>query len=106
MSFLSSIIDVFLPVVVDMFVGPDEPAQGQSTEGGMPNLVAKPEKPTLKSKKPDPFNPSGAFNVSSRDYSAGIKGAVPSLDSAHPSSVESQYWAALLKDAKRKSEVA
>tara|TARA_R110000765_G_scaffold246710_1_gene348686 strand:+ start:598 stop:918 length:321 start_codon:yes stop_codon:yes gene_type:complete len=106
MSFWSSIIGAVMPVVVDMFVGSDEPAQGQSTEGGMPNLVAKPEKPTLKSKKPDPFNPSGAFNVSSRDYSAGIKGAVPSLDSAHPSSVESQYWAALLKDAKRKSEVA
>ena len=106
MSFWTAIIGAVMPVVVDMFVGSDEPAQGQSTEDGMPNLVAKPEKPTLKSKKPDPFNPSSAFNVGSRDSSAGIKGAVPSLDSAHPSSVESQYWAALLKDAKRKSEVA
>ena len=106
MSFWTAIIGAVMPVVVDMFVGSDEPAQGQSTEDGMPNLVAKPEKPTLKSKKPDPFNPSGAFNVSSRDYSAGIKGAVPSLDSAHPSSVESQYWTALLRDAKSKSEVA
>ena len=105
MSFWSSIIGAVMPVVVDMFVGSDEPAQGQSTEDGMPNLVAKPEKPTLKSKKPDPFNPSGAFNVGSRDSSRAV-GAVPSLDSAHPSSVESQYWTALLRDAKSKSEVA